>query len=82
LESEATGIVEKTEDSVLFIRSIHVKYLIEVEELNDAVRAKVERVMGFHARKCPVARTIGDCVEITTEVELTEGSYPPSLGPV
>ncbi len=32
--------------------------------------ATIERVLGFHADRCPVARTIGGCVDITTAVEL------------
>jgi hypothetical protein len=31
--------------------------------------------LGFHADRCPVARTIGGCVDITTSLELT------TLGP-
>jgi hypothetical protein len=27
--------------------------------------------LGFHADRCPVARTIGGCVDITTSLELT-----------
>ena len=33
---------------------------------------RVERVLGFHADFCPVARTIRDCVEITTTVEFED----------
>ncbi len=29
------------------------------------------RVLGFHAGFCPVARTIRDCVEIHTRLEMT-----------
>jgi hypothetical protein len=31
-----------------------------------------ERVHGFHARFCPVARTIQDCVDITTSLEMED----------
>jgi uncharacterized OsmC-like protein len=34
-------------------------------------RATIDRVLGFHAERCPVARTIGGCVEISTSLELT-----------
>jgi len=30
----------------------------------------IDRVLGFHVSKCPVARTLEGCVEITTELEL------------
>ena len=33
-------------------------------------RATIERVLGFHADRCPVARTIGNCVAISTSLEL------------
>jgi uncharacterized OsmC-like protein len=33
-------------------------------------RAAIERVLGLHADRCPVARTIGDCVAITTSLDL------------
>jgi len=32
-------------------------------------RATIERVLGFHADRCPVARTIGGCVAITTSLD-------------
>jgi uncharacterized OsmC-like protein len=52
---------------VLVLRRIHVRYRLVAEE---AQRVTVERVLGFHAEHCPVARTIGGCVEISTAVEL------------
>jgi uncharacterized OsmC-like protein len=33
-------------------------------------RAAIERVLGLHADRCPVARTIGGCVAISTSLEL------------
>jgi hypothetical protein len=33
-------------------------------------RAAIERVLGFHADRCPVARTIGGCVAISTSLDL------------
>lgn len=35
----------------------------------DADLAVVERVHGFHAAGCPVARSIGDAITISTEYE-------------
>jgi uncharacterized OsmC-like protein len=53
---------------VLVVRRIHVTYhLVAAEEQ----RATIERVLGFHADHCPVARTLRGCVAITTSVELT-----------
>jgi uncharacterized OsmC-like protein len=56
---------------VLVVRRIHVTYRLVADE---ALRATVERVLGFHADRCPVARTIGGCVDITTAVELVSES--------
>jgi uncharacterized OsmC-like protein len=37
----------------------------------DVDRDMVERVRGFHAEHCPVARSISGAIEITTEVAYT-----------
>jgi uncharacterized OsmC-like protein len=55
---------------VLVIRRIHVTYRLTADE---AKRPTIERVLGFHADHCPVARTIGGCVAISTSLELTAG---------
>ena len=39
-------------------------------------RAAIERVLGLHADRCPVARTIGGCVAITTSLDLHPGPEP------
>lgn len=66
--SEATGEIEK-EDNVLVIRRIHVQYHLK---LAAEQRETAERVHGFHADYCPVARTIRSCVDITTELHLED----------
>ena len=33
-------------------------------------RAAIERVLGVHADRCPVARTIGGCVALSTSLDL------------
>lgn len=48
------------------LKRIHVRYLLTVDDGVDL--AVVERVHGFHADKCPVARSIGDAVAISTEL--------------
>jgi uncharacterized OsmC-like protein len=53
-------------DKVLVIERIVVTYRIRVA---DAQRAEVERVHGFHARFCPVARSLEGAIEIRTELE-------------
>jgi uncharacterized OsmC-like protein len=49
------------------IKRIHVRYLLTVDAGVDL--AVVERVHGFHADRCPVARSIGGAIAITTEFE-------------
>jgi uncharacterized OsmC-like protein len=56
------------EGKVLVIRRIHVRYELDVE--GEVDEAAIERVLGFHADHCPVARSIGPAIDITTEVEL------------
>ncbi|MFQ5613803.1 MAG: OsmC family protein [Anaerolineae bacterium] len=68
LTSQATGEIEK-EGKVLVIRRIHVTYYLKAAPDQ---RETVERVHGFHADYCPVARTIRDCVQISTSLEIEE----------
>jgi uncharacterized OsmC-like protein len=55
---------------VLVVRRIHVTYRLTADPVQ---RATIERVLGFHADRCPVARTIGNCVAISTSLELDTG---------
>jgi uncharacterized OsmC-like protein len=64
LISEARGEVE-TEGRVLVIKRIHVTYHLK---LDPGKREAAERAHEIHADYCPVARTIRDCVEVTTEL--------------
>ncbi len=66
--AEAVGEVEK-EDNVLVVRRIHVVYHLRVAPDK---RGVAERVHGFHADYCPVARTIRNCVDITTSLVFEE----------
>jgi uncharacterized OsmC-like protein len=52
---------------VLVVRRIHVTYRLAADP---AQRPAVERVLGLHADRCPVARTIRNCVAISTSLEL------------
>jgi uncharacterized OsmC-like protein len=67
LTAEVAGEIDTSDDGVLVVRRVHVRYLLRADP---AHREVVERVLGFHARKCPVARTIEGCLEVTTELEL------------
>jgi uncharacterized OsmC-like protein len=54
------------EDKVLVIRRIQVSYLLRgcPEEKREAA----ERAHALHVQRCPVARTIGACVDIRTDL--------------
>jgi uncharacterized OsmC-like protein len=54
---------------VLVIKRIHVTYHLR---LAPDQHETAERVLGFHAKFCPVARTIGGCVQITTSLEMED----------
>jgi hypothetical protein len=53
------------------IKRIHVHYELIVDADTDL--AVVERVRGFHADKCPVARSIGDSIAISTDLVTAPG---------
>jgi uncharacterized OsmC-like protein len=54
---------------VLVIRRIHVMYHLR---LDSAQRETAERVLGFHADACPVARTLRGCIAISTALEMAD----------
>jgi uncharacterized OsmC-like protein len=66
LQADAVGEVE-LDARVLVVRRIHVTYRLAADP---AQRPAIERVLGLHADRCPVARTIGSCVGISTSLEL------------
>ncbi len=54
---------------MLVIRRIHVTYRLQIEP---ARREVAERVFGFHADFCPVARTLRGCIAITTALDMVD----------
>ncbi|HAF18212.1 MAG TPA: hypothetical protein DCK96_00480 [Chloroflexi bacterium] len=66
LSSDAEGTVV-VEDKVLVIKRIHVRY--HLAGCPDDKREAAERSHAFHASRCPVAKSIGGCIDITTELE-------------
>lgn len=52
---------------MLVIKRIHVHYRLEGGGADPEV---VERVHGFHASKCPVAKSIAGAIEVTTSYDL------------
>lgn len=66
LYSEARGEIGK-EGDVLVVKRIEVTYHLKADPDNmDAI----ERVHGFHRKRCPMARTIADCVEVSTSLKV------------
>ena len=53
---------------MLVVKRIHVTYHLQADP-SDEEREKIERVLGFHADYCPVARSIKDSIEVTTSLE-------------
>ncbi len=54
---------------MIVVKRIHVTYHLKAEA---SKRATAERVHGFHAQGCPVARSIDGCVAITTSLEFED----------
>jgi uncharacterized OsmC-like protein len=54
----------------MVIRRIHVTYHVQADK---ADREVVDRVHSFHARKCPVYRTLSSAIAVTTEYEIDFG---------
>jgi uncharacterized OsmC-like protein len=67
--SSATGEIE-AEDGVLVIKRIHVAYRLQVEPGAD--RAKIQRAFDHHMPRCPVYRSIGGCIDVTTSLEVVQ----------
>ena len=65
---DVRGEVE-TDDGVLVLRRIHVRYRLRAPA---GRREAIERVHRFHARHCPVYRSLIAAIEITTELEILE----------
>jgi uncharacterized OsmC-like protein len=57
------------EDKVLVVKRIDVTYHLKAEADK---RPTIERVLGFHAQACPLARSIGGCVSITTSLDFEQ----------
>jgi uncharacterized OsmC-like protein len=70
--ADVTGDIETTDDNVLVIRRIHVKYRLSVERLDGEIREKIDRCMEFHPKKCPVARSLEGAIDISTEIEVAD----------
>ncbi|PYR22309.1 MAG: hypothetical protein DMF98_20515 [Acidobacteria bacterium] len=70
LSADVTGEVE-TEDGVLVIRRIHVRFTLAAPE---SVRETVDRVHGMYAMRCPLYRTLHTAITLTSSVQLAAWS--------
>lgn len=69
LRSEAAGEIE-SEDGVLVLKRIHVVYTLALDPGAD--RDAVQRAFERHMPYCPVYRSIGSAIGITTALELVD----------
>ncbi|MFG3133261.1 OsmC family protein [Streptomyces tendae] len=67
LTAEGTGSLV-VDNGVIRVQAIHVDYTLALDEGID--ETQVRRAHNSHTRYCPVARSIGGCVEITTSLTL------------
>lgn len=72
LRSTGIGHIGRTDDGVLVVERVEVKYSLEVDKLDERTQKMVDLVMGFHKSKCPVSRTLGDSIKVDTSIEVRE----------
>jgi len=56
-------------DNTLVIKRIHVQYHLKLKQSD---RETAEHVHKFHQEHCPLAKTIGNCVDITTSLDMVD----------
>ncbi len=69
LVARVTGEVE-LEEKVLVLRRIHVRMELRAAPEH---REVAERVHGFYAKACPLYRSLGPAIAITSELVLLPG---------
>jgi len=70
LTADTVGEVFKENNNVLKIRNISILYNLTIQkELFDEKKEAIERTMKHHASQCPVHLSIGDSINITTEIQ-------------
>jgi uncharacterized OsmC-like protein len=65
--ADTVGEIE-TEDKVLVLKRIKQTFHLSADEED---REQIERVLKVYAASCPVARSIRESIEITSEVDFT-----------
>ena len=68
MTAEAIGEVE-LDNNVLVIRRIIVRYHLK---LDPEKRSVAERALGYVIDQCPLARTIRNCVAVSTALEMDD----------
>lgn len=58
----------ETDNKVLVVKRIQQTFHLAA---NEADRETIERVLGVYADSCPVARSIKDSIDISSELDLT-----------
>lgn len=74
LTADVRGRVGKR-DGVLVLQAVEVHYRLATREEH---RTTVEKVHDIHVDHCPVAQSIVGCVELSTSIEIVEGSDDPT----
>ena len=69
LYAETVGEIE-VENKVLVIKRIKQVFHLVAEEQDHET---IERVLGVYADSCPVAASVKESIEITSELDLTTG---------
>ncbi len=67
LYADTVGEVE-TEGKVLVIKRIKQTFHLTADEGD---RETIERVLGFYADSCPVARSVKGSIDVSSELEFT-----------
>lgn len=67
LYADTVGEIE-VESKVLVIKRIKQTFHLSADEGD---REKIERVLGVYADSCPVARSVKESIEITSDLEFT-----------
>lgn len=68
LSSDTIGEIER-DNNVLVIKRIHITYNLTIDaQLAEEKAAAIQRAMSIHPAACPVHKSIGSSIQITTEL--------------
>jgi len=70
LIADVKGEVFNEKNNVLKIKNIKILYNLTIEkDLYDEKKEAIDRAMNHHASQCPVHLSIGDSINITTDIK-------------